>query len=81
MKAKIEVEKLTEENPLTIEEQQKLLEDLLMLEALLIGYEKYCKKIGKFKEAMVFLTDFMKDLNNDDIRKHFETKNDKGGEA
>ena len=55
---------------LTEKEQEQLLNDLFMMEAVVVGYREYCKKIGKEKESIDFVRKFMdgisikpKDLN------------------
>ena len=55
---------------LTEKEQEQLLNDLFMMEAVVVGYRAYCKKIGKEKESKDFVREFMdgimvdpKDLN------------------
>lgn len=64
---KIIVEKITKEDPLTLEEQQKLLDDLVIVEALVVGFENYCKSIGKFKEAREYVNKFMEEVTKADM--------------
>ena len=75
---KIAVEKITEDNHLTLEEQQLLLDDLMMVEAIVFAYENYCRSIGKFKEAVTFIKKFLEKLQNENIKEAF---NRKGGDA
>ena len=63
---KLEAEKMTE--LLTLEEQNQMLEDLMLVEALVIAHQEYLKTIGKFNEGKKFVQKFMNDLSNEDLR-------------
>ena len=68
---KITVEKITKEEPLTLEEQQKLLDNLVIAEALIVGFENYCKSIGKSKEAREYVGKFMEEVTKADMENAF----------
>ena len=59
---------------LTPEEQEELLQDLLMLEVALLGYERYVSSIGKKDDAKKFVKDFMEKFNKDDFDKELAKK-------
>ena len=78
IKVNLQAEEISEDNPLTLEEQQKLLDDLFLIEALVVGYENYCKSIGKFRDAVTYIEKFMAEITNKGMFEHFEKK---GGDA
>lgn len=64
---KIQAEKMSE--LLTLEEQNQMLENLMLMEALVIAHQEYLKAIGKLDEGKRFVRKFMNDLTNDDFKK------------
>lgn len=67
---KLKTEKL--DDLLTLEEQNQMLEDLMLMEALIIGHQEYLRKIGKLNEGKKFVKEFVDNLSNDDFKKHME---------
>ena len=59
---------------LTLGEQNQLLEDLLSMEALVVGHQEYLKSIGKLEEGKMFVRKFMSNLQNDDLLKYFKKR-------
>lgn len=60
---------------LTLEEQNKLLDDLMHVEVICMGFEEYLKSINKFDEAIVFVRKFVEELDCD---KFMEWTKEKG---
>lgn len=50
------------EKGLTLKEQDQLINDLLMFEAVVIAQQQYLMSIGKFEEAKKYVKDYLKDL-------------------
>lgn len=53
---------------LTNKEETELLNDLMMCEVLVMGFQEYLKSIGKFDEGQQFVREFMATFSNKDFK-------------
>ena len=67
----IKTEKITKDNPLTIEEQNQLLDDTMMLSAVIVGHQKYLESIGKLNEGTMFVKKFLDELTAEQLHEEF----------
>ena len=70
---KIKVER--PEEPLSLEDQNKLIDRVLILTSMVAGYETFLKLNGKMGEAQVFMDKFMSTLTTDKLNKILEKEN------
>lgn len=54
---------------MTLNEQNKVLQDLLLCEALIVAYESYLDHIGKKEDSQEYIHNFMENLTNEDLKK------------
>lgn len=62
---KLKTEKITKDDQLTVKEQNQMLEDLFMMEAIVVAFQNYVRSIGKEKESKRYIQKFVNELTNE----------------